>query len=284
MGFWLYQYQSGKLNTGSRAQSFLRAFAFSFAVALLFLNLPAVAWYGTWVSWVNDSICQKDLVGYLMLLNVLNGSVGEPCWRGVWVTLQLQKSSFTGLIEFTSLDAWGLKAPSFVCLERLCSNTFLSLPRVYYNTYFVHLFRLSLATLKHVVIEFMKLNDPSNILLQSLFCVLLSDNTTHSQEFSVSATWAWILAIRQRRITAYVEFGPRLPKECWGRAGERNNVTIWCMCYSYHDPVCRVTAYGMTKSGRATLLTGFVIFKWYLIFKILLAWLLYYLIEFVTVT
>ena len=91
---------------------------------------------------------------------------------------------------------------------------------------------LSLATLKQVVIEFMKLNDPSNILLQSLFCVLLSDNTTHSQEFSVSATWAWILAIRQRRITAYVEFGPRLPKECWGRAGERNNVTIWCMCYS----------------------------------------------------
>lgn len=208
-----------------------------------------------------------------MLLNVLNGFVGEPCWRGVWVTLQLQKSSFTGLIEFTSLDAWGLKAPSFVCLERLGSNTFLSLPRVYYNTYFVHLFRLSLATLKQVVIEFMKLNDPSNILLQTLFCVLLSDNTTHSQEFSVSATWAWILAIRQRRITAYVEFGPRLPKECWGRAGERNK-----------DPVCRVTAYGMTKSGRATVLTGFVIFKWYLIFKILLAWLLYYLIEFVTVT
>ena len=47
MGSWLYQYQSGKLNTGSRAQSFLRALAFSFAVALLFLNLLAVAWYGT---------------------------------------------------------------------------------------------------------------------------------------------------------------------------------------------------------------------------------------------
>ena len=80
----LYQYQSGKLNTGSRAQSpVLRAFAFSFAVALLFLNLPAIAWYGTWLSRVNDWIWQKDLVGHLMLLNVLNGSVGEPCWRGV---------------------------------------------------------------------------------------------------------------------------------------------------------------------------------------------------------
>ena len=219
-----------------------------------------------------------------MPLNVLNGSVGEPCWRGVWVTLQLQKPSFTGLIEFTSLDAWGLTGPSFVCLERLCSNTFLSLPRFYYNTYFVYLFRLSLATLKQVVIEFIKLNDPSKILLQYLFCVLLSDNTTHSQEFSVSATWAWILVIRQRRITAYVEFGPRLPKECWSRAGERNNVTIWCMCYSYHDPVCRVTTYCMVKSRRVALLTGFGIFKWYLIFKVLLAWLLYYLIEFVTVT
>ena len=48
--------------------------------------------------------------------------------------------------------------------------------------------------------------------------------------------------------------------------------------------LCRVTAYCMAKSRRATLLTGFVIFKWYLIFKILLAWLLYYLIEFVSVT
>ena len=155
---------------------------------------------------------------------------GEPCWRGVSVTLQ--KPSFTGLIEFISLDAWGLTAPSSVCLERFCSNTFLSLPRFYCNTYFVHLVRLSLATLKQVVIEFIELNDPSKILLQYLFCILLSDNTTHSQEFSVSATWAWILVIRQRRITAYVAFGPRLPKECWGRAGERNNVTIWCMCYS----------------------------------------------------
>lgn len=53
MGSWLYQYQSGKLNTGSRAQFFLRVFAFSFAVALLFLNLPDVCWYGTWVSWVS---------------------------------------------------------------------------------------------------------------------------------------------------------------------------------------------------------------------------------------
>ena len=159
---------------------------------------------------------------------------GEPCWRGVWVTLQ--KPSFTGLIEFTSLDAWGLTAPSFVCLERLCSNTFLSLPvyksnrlRFYCNTCFVHLFWLSLATLKQIVIEFIKLNDPSKILLQYLFCVLLSDNTTHSQEFSVSATWAWILVIRQRRITFYVKFGPRLPKECWGRAGERFGVCVTVM-------------------------------------------------------
>ena len=44
------------------------------------------------------------------------------------------------------------------------------------------------------------------------------------------------------------------------------------------------TAYCIAKSRRTTLLTGFMIFKWYLIFKILLAWLLYYLIEFVTVT
>jgi len=85
MGSWLYQYQSGKLNTESRAQSFLRAFAFSFAVALLFLNLPAVAWYGTWVSWVNDWICQKDLVGHLMLLNVLNsGELSVNLVEGVF--------------------------------------------------------------------------------------------------------------------------------------------------------------------------------------------------------
>lgn len=102
----------------------------------------------------------------------------------------------------------------------------MSLPRPYRNSYFVYLFRLSLATLKQVVIEFLELNDPSKILLQYLFCVLLSDNTTHSEEFSVSATWAWILVIHERRITAYIEFGPRLPKECWGRAGERDNVTI----------------------------------------------------------
>ena len=56
-------------------------------------------------------------------------------------------------------------------------------------------------------------------------------------------------------------------------------------CYNlvYVLQLCRVIAYCMAKSRRATLLTGFVIFKWYLIFKILLAWLLYYLIEFVTV-